>query len=65
MEKSCKKCNESKDVSLFGMSKSKAGNMIYVPYCKQCRAAKGREERKSRVHKVCEQCGCNWKVKAG
>ena len=65
MEKTCKTCKQTKDVFLFGMSKAKSGNMIYNPYCKECRALKGRKERSSRVHRICIQCGTPWQRKGG
>lgn len=63
--KTCKTCQESKPFTAFGQNKARSGNMVYVPYCKDCRAAKTRKERESNTLRTCSCCGVGYKVLGG
>ena len=63
--KTCKTCKKEQPFSMFGQDKAKSGNLVYRPYCKSCRAEKGRKERESRTVKQCQCCGVTYKVLGG
>jgi hypothetical protein len=63
--KTCKTCKKTLSLSLFGKDIAKSGNIVYRPYCKSCRAEKGRNDRAYRTHKVCNCCGKDYKVLGG
>jgi hypothetical protein len=63
--KTCKTCEISKPFNMFGQDRAKSGNMVYRPYCHDCRAAKGRKEREHRTLKTCSCCGVGYKVSGG
>lgn len=63
--KTCKTCKVEKPFEFFGTEKAKSGNTVYRPYCKSCRAEKGRNGRKDRMQKTCCNCEGSWEAKMG
>jgi hypothetical protein len=63
--KTCKTCKEEKPLTSFGQDKARSGNMVYKPYCKDCRAAKTRKEREANTVRTCTCCSSVYKVLGG
>jgi hypothetical protein len=63
--KQCKTCNVTKPFSFFSTEKTKAGNITYRPYCKECRAEEARDSRKEKMSRSCTHCGASWVASSG